>query len=731
MLTRLRSRLAIAGLVSAAALALMLPAAAQAVSWGSITSFGEAAGLQPGALPGYGGAPWLNGGDPSVVAGPDGSVWFVDRGDALGGSAAIGRVAPDGTITEFTSSNSGLPAGALPVSIARGPDGNIWFAEESKKIARMTPDGSSTTEFGEADGLNPGGNPHTITAGADGNLWFADNGTTGAIGRINPATGNIVEFPAPGTNRRAVTLGPDGNIWFYVVGQAAQNFPQAASLGRIKPDGTITKFPEGSGLIRSMAAGPDGSLWATTSSSDERQSFIFKGSPTGGTFKVTFRGETTASIEYSTTQSTLIGRIKTAIAALPKAAGATLTAGENPPNIAISGSLAKTDLPLMSCNGSGLTGGTSPSCTVETLQNGGPISIQRITTEGQATTYTAGLNAGATLGQITTGSDSNLWFVDESVVQETGEIDAIGRVTPTGSITVYNAGSAGVPSVPASWVGLGLAPDADGNLWFADAEIFLGESNAMARFGLGVPPALVRAPSVIGSGQVSTRQVCGNDLWNSWAGRQPVLGGLEGGTEPEVQWFRDGVEELIPNADGSYTPNQAEDEGHMLSCKVNVTYPVPLNVSTSASSSEVEVIGQSQGPTGATGATGKTGATGATGATGSAGSQGPAGPTGPAGADGSNGAPGAQGPQGAQGPVGPQGPAGKVTCKVRQKGSKVKVTCTVKASASSVRLRWRLMRGGHMVRHGVGGHRLELGSLGKGRYVLRVEGRKSAVIVVS
>jgi streptogramin lyase len=597
----------------------------------------------------------------------------------------------------------------------------------------MTPDGSSTTEFGQADGLNAGSVPFTITAGSDGNLWFADNGTTTAIGRVNPATGHIDEFPVPALKLRAATLGPDGNVWFYAVGSVGPNIPKAAWLGRIKPDGTFTKFSEGSGLVRGMAAGPDGNLWAATSSSNEQQAFIFKGSPTGGTFKVTFRGETTASIEYSTTESTLIGRIKTAIAALPKAAGATLTTGQEPPNIAISGALAKTDLPLTSCNGSGLTGGTSPSCTVETLQNGGPISIQRITTDGQATTYTTDLNAGAALGQITTGSDGNLWFIDESFIQGTGEIDAIGRVTPTGSITEYNGGSSGVPSVPASWGGLGLAPGADGNLWFADAEIFFGESNAMARFGLGAPPALVRAPSVIGSGQVSTRQVCGNDLWNSWAGRQPVLGGLEGGTEPEVQWFRDGVEELIPNADGSYTPNQAEDEGHMLSCKVNVTYPVPLNVSTSASSSEVEVIGQSQGPTGATGATGKTGATGATGATGSAGSQGPAGPTGPAGADGSNGAPGAQGPQGAQGPVGPQGPAGKVTCKVRQKGSKVKVTCTVKASASSARLHWRLMRDGHAVRHGITTqqHRLRLGSLDTGRYVLRVEGRRATVIDVN
>lgn len=110
------------------------------------------------------------------------------------------------------------------------------------------------------------------------------------------------------------------------------------------------------------------------------------------------------------------------------------------------------------------------------------------------------------------------------------------------------------------------------------------------------------------------------------------------------------------------------------------------------------------------------------------GTQGPAGPTGPqggAGPAGSNGANGAVGAKGDTGPAGPQGPAAKVTCKV--KGSKKpKVTCTVKqsASASSARLHWRLMRSGHMVRHGTARHgRLRLGTLPPGHYRLKVEGQ--------
>ncbi len=64
--------------------------------------------------------------------------------------------------------------------------------------------------------------------------------------------------------------------------------------------------------------------------------------------------------------------------------------------------------------------------------------------------------------------------------------------------------------------------------------------------------------------------------------------------------------------------------------------------------------------------------------------------------------------------------------------------CAVKAiskrHALRHRLRWRLMHGGHAVRHGAirVGRRLQLnlGHLAKGNYVLRVQGRKGAVVVV-
>jgi|GEM_PF-6693961 len=119
------------------------------------------------------------------------------------------------------------------------------------------------------------------------------------------------------------------------------------------------------------------------------------------------------------------------------------------------------------------------------------------------------------------------------------------------------------------------------------------------------------------------------------------------------------------------------------------------------------------------------------------GSAGPTGPIGPQGETGSTGAKGADGAKGSEGAVGPQGPRGeqgppaRVTCKVRG-AKKPKVTCMVKGgTASTARLRWRLVRAGHMIDHGTAPHgRIQLGSLPPGHYRLKVEGRKAATVIV-
>src|SRR5262249_19243621 len=108
-----------------------------------------------------------------LTTGPDGNVWFTENT-----SNKIGRITTSGTVTEFSipTSNSG------PQSITTGPDGALWFTENaSNKIGRITT-GGSFTEFSLASGSHPLG----IATGSNGNLWFTEYGTN-KIGEIVPS----------------------------------------------------------------------------------------------------------------------------------------------------------------------------------------------------------------------------------------------------------------------------------------------------------------------------------------------------------------------------------------------------------------------------------------------------------------------------------------------------------------------------------------------------------------
>jgi streptogramin lyase len=190
-------------------------------------------------------------GDPiDIAVGPDKNLWYVDSAAHL-----IGRITPDGSITEFTS---GLSGGSEPSSITKGPDGALWFTEASAgRIGRITTAGD-ITEF--SSGISGSSAPKDIATGPDGNLWFTMNADPGGIGRITPE-GDITEFNAGLTINSGpleIAAGPDGALWFT---QSA-----APGIGQITTDGEITEYSTGLVSILnpwSIAAGPDGNMWFT------------------------------------------------------------------------------------------------------------------------------------------------------------------------------------------------------------------------------------------------------------------------------------------------------------------------------------------------------------------------------------------------------------------------------------------------------------------------------------
>lgn len=101
----------------------------------------------------------------------------------------------------------------------------------------------------------------------------------------------------------------------------------------------------------------------------EIQTITIGGTPSGGTFKLTFNGYQTAAISWSSTNSTLVANIDAALEALPTigtggvtTAVGTMTSGVGTITVTFAGNLQKLAVSLMT-SASSLTG-TSPTLAV-------------------------------------------------------------------------------------------------------------------------------------------------------------------------------------------------------------------------------------------------------------------------------------------------------------------------------------------------------------------------------
>ena len=223
--------------LAAGALPACPPASASAAPLGEVHEFPLPSGVTPA----------------SIAAGPEGDMWFSEETPM-----AIGRIAPDGQITEFKGLKS------VPDGIALGAEGDMWFAEPGPHMAigRITPAGE-ITEFSE--GLNE--HPFAIARGAEGDMWFT---TPHSVGRITPA-GQITEFTKDlsGTPN-SIAAGADGNLWFTVesVGHPA--------IDSVTPNGEITEFPIAHTWLQPVAI---------TQAADGAVAFVASGDNGGGVYE--------------------------------------------------------------------------------------------------------------------------------------------------------------------------------------------------------------------------------------------------------------------------------------------------------------------------------------------------------------------------------------------------------------------------------------------------------------
>lgn len=112
---------------------------------------------------------------------------------------------------------------------------------------------------------------------------------------------------------------------------------------------------------------------AATPTNEVQTLTIAAGPPTGGTFQLAFDGQTTAAIAWSAVNNTLLANIDAALEALSNidagdiaCAATTLTAGVGALTITFSGTLAATDVALITVANNSLTGNTGTVAIAET-----------------------------------------------------------------------------------------------------------------------------------------------------------------------------------------------------------------------------------------------------------------------------------------------------------------------------------------------------------------------------
>jgi streptogramin lyase len=424
-----------AALVGCLAAALLAAGASAA----TITEFSQ--GLPAGASP------------DALVDGGDGNVWFVD-------TSGIGRITPDGQITEFPVTLA--PGGDLH-QVVPGASGIEWFdiVGSEHAIGEVTSAGQVTTFASGTHGLNVGAVPTEMTSGPGGTVWFTDaSSTTPAIGRI-AADGTITEFPYtghPNFTFESITEGVGDNIWFTDRGDHPD-------VGEVTPAGVITTYDLTPGRMPDgLTSGPDGQMWFT----DEAFPTAIGHVPAGGPATESSTGlQTNAAPDQIVAGADGNLWFDDQYSSAP-ALGRITTAG------------VVTEFPL-----SGVPFGivTGIDGNVWATQHQ-PEAIDRITAAGAVTAFTDGLpgTADLTESDIITGPDGNLWFVDKgtkaiarAAVQlpptaTTGAASVITRTTATVGGTVNARG--GTTSVSIQYGGssaLGSTIDA-GTLNPADAD---------------------------------------------------------------------------------------------------------------------------------------------------------------------------------------------------------------------------------------------------------------------
>lgn len=181
---------------------------------------------------------------------------------------------------------------------------------------------------------------------------------------------------------------------------------------------------------------------APSNGTSEIQTLTFGGTPSGGTFRLTFKGKTTAAISWSATNATLVSNIDTALEALTTigtggvtTAEGTMTAGVGTITVTFAGNLTKLDVSAMTVSSS-LTGSSptlaNATTTAGVTATGRGAAVGRLLID--TTNAVLYVNAGTVLGPTWTivGDQGTLSAV-------ASELSNVAAAIPTAAVADLGA----------------------------------------------------------------------------------------------------------------------------------------------------------------------------------------------------------------------------------------------------------------------------------------------------
>ncbi len=339
-----------------------------------------------------------------ITAGSDGNLWV-----SLG-SGGIARIKPGGEVTEYPTSTEGFNAGADVCSITAGPDGNVWFGDcgTTKAVGKITP-GGAVTEY-EVAGV-AFRQPESIVAGSDGRLWFpADKAEDERLGAIT-TTGTVTYYKTPTTppsfSLSSITAGPDGNLW--ATESTGANEGQTVTItassgtytlefegqktgwtgtGNTTNEGTATAKKTITGVttetgkiakgeLISGAGIPAGSTVSscTPSNCESPTSIVMTKEATAKATGVSLSADLTTTGGTGASTAANVDEALGKLSTIGGAGNVAVGAGGANRSVSFTGKFERVDVPLMTCDGTNLTGGT---CSVETTTDARPHRLFRI-----------------------------------------------------------------------------------------------------------------------------------------------------------------------------------------------------------------------------------------------------------------------------------------------------------------------------------------------------------------